>query len=214
MQATDGDAGRPVGPDNLARRDTRSWFEVIVNVNNVDEDESVKLHPGTDPTVPVTLLQPQVGVPVNVSVTGGDGSISVESYQWYRASNMTSDGTAIPNATAVTYTPFHETNGASDIGQHLRVVVSYTDADGSGKTSETVSMYPTIGSVQDNASPTFRDSAPTTRGVRENAEKGTTIIGPVIATDPESKLTYWLSAGEDTTDPADEQADHNNRHRS
>ena len=203
VQATDGDAGPPVGPDNLSRRDTRSWFKVIVNVRDVEELESVKLHPGADPAVvesaPVTLLQPQVGVAVSASVAGGDGTISARSYQWYRASNMTSDGTAITGAsgpTAISYTPVHEANGASDIGQHLRVVVSYNDARGGGKRSETVSMYPTIGSVLDNASPTFGDGETTIRGVRENAEKGTNISHPVDATDPESKLTYWLSAGD------------------
>ena len=204
VQATDGDAGPPIGPDNLSRSDTRSWFKVIVNVGREDEPETVRLHPGADPaaetSAPVTLLQPQVGVPVSVTVTGGDGSVTDESYQWYRAPSMTSDGTMIPNASgpdAISYIPVHEADGASDIGQHLRVVVSYTDADGVGKRDETVSLYPTIGNVLDNESPTFRDSAPTTRGVRENAERDTEIIGRVSATDPESKLTYWLSGGTD-----------------
>ena len=94
----------------------------------------------------------------------------------------------------------HLAGGASDIGQYLRVVATYTDGRGGAKTATAVSLYPTIQEIDDNAAPSFIDGATTTRGVRETKEKGVNIGFPVTATDPEGaadeKLTYWLSGSQ------------------
>ena len=51
-------------------------------------------------------------------------------YQWFRTTSRSSDGTAIagPEGTGSTYLPIHlRHGGASDIGQYLRVEATYTD---------------------------------------------------------------------------------------
>ena len=212
VQATDGDTG-------ATPEDTRSWFRVTVNVADVEEVGKIRLHP-RDPEdendtglEAATLLQPQVGVPiVSTGLMDGDGTSTARgtsaipsaaaTYQWYRTTSRSERGTAIPNETDAAYEPVHLVGGASDIGQYLRVVATYTDGRGGGKTATAVSLYPTIRAIQDNQPPSFRDGATTERGVRETREKGVNIGSPVTATDPEGaddeKLTYWLSGGDST----------------
>ena len=206
VQATDGDAG-------ATPEDTRSWFKVIVNVSDMEEPGKIALRPtgqlgnaAGDPDP--TLLQPQVGVGITAEdLMDGDGGVTGATYQWYRASSRSEPGTAIPNAMNAAYTPAHLAGGVSDIGKYLRLVATYTDERGSGKTAEAVSLYPTIRAIRDNKAPSFRDGDETERGVRETKEKGVNIGFPVTATDPESaadeKLTYWLSdaASESPSNP-------------
>ena len=211
VQATDGDTG-------ATPEDTRSWFRVTVNVADVEEVGKIRLHPrdpdddGDVDLLAATLLQPQVGVPiVSTGLMDGDGTsadrevsaipATAATYQWYRTTSRSATGTAIagPTGTGPTYTPVHLAGSASDIGQYLRVVATYTDGRGGGKTAKAVSLYPTIRAIQDNQPPSFREGATTERGVRETREKGVNIGSPVTATDPEGaddeKLTYWLSEG-------------------
>ena len=42
----------------------------------------------------------------------------------------------------------HLEGSASDIGKYLRVVATYTDGRGSGKTATAVSLYPTIQAIE------------------------------------------------------------------
>ena len=222
VQATDGDAG-------ATPEDTRSWFKVTVNVSDLEETGSIRLHP-RDPEDPAdtdleaaTLLQPQVGVPiVSTDLMDGDGTsadraasaITVATYQWYRTTSRSATGTAISGETAASYEPVHLAGGNSDIGKYLRVVATYADGRGGGKTATTVSLYPTIRAIQDNQPPSFREGGTTERGVRETKEKGINIGSPVTATDPEGaddeKLSYWLSGSTgtdaDAEDTTDEQA--------
>ena len=143
----------------------------------------------------------------------GDGALTTPTptYQWYshvpvagrRAGRRRGPPSPPPNrvltGTGSIYTPVH-LEGDSDIGKYLRVVATYTDGNGGGKTATAVSLYPTIGRIGDNEDPSFTDGEDTTRAVRENASKGTNIGLPVTATDRESpessfgeKLTYWLT---------------------
>ena len=177
-----------------------SYFKVIVNVQDEEEEGSVKLQP-TGQTA-ATLLQPQVGVGITAhSLTDPDGptSITATGWRWYRSSSKTATGTAISSntpgstGTEAAYTPV-----AADVGKYLRVVATYNDGRGNGKTAAAVSEYQTISTVTNNTGPEF-SAASTTRVVLEGADAGTTIGSPVTATDGDSgeRLTYWLTAGAD-----------------
>ena len=215
VQATDGDTG--ANPE-----DTRGWFRVTVNVSDKEETGSVTLRPtaqlGTGDDPDPTLLQPQVGVGITAedlmdgdgrSGTRGNSAIETATYQWYRTTSRSADGTPIasPTGTDAAYVPIHLTGGASDIGQYLRVVATYTDGKGGGKTATAVSLYKTIREIDDNQAPSFIEGDTTTRGVRETKEKGVNIGLPVTATDPEGaddeKLTYWLTGSDVVADVQD-----------
>ena len=175
--------------------DTLSWFKVIVNVQDMEEQGSIKLRAqeGT------TLLQPRVGVVItSYDLMDGDGveSSPPATYQWYRTTSRSAMGTAISSdttnstGTGETYTPV-----ADDVDEYLRVVATYADGRGGDKTATEVSMYKTIAAaISDNEVPAFPTER-TTRRVRENTEKGINIGIPVTATDDDSddKLTYWLT---------------------
>ena len=147
-------------------------------------------------------MQPQVGVEITAhSVTDPDGRSGTRdnddieesdaTWQWYRSTSKTATGTMIAGAggTAAEYTP-----DAADVGNYLRVVATYADGRGSGKTAAAVSEYTTISAITNNTVPAFSATS-TTRVVLEGADKGTSIGNPVTATDDNSgeRLTYWLS---------------------
>ena len=186
--------------DGATMEEQLNWFKVTVTVTDVEEEGSVKLRPGSgtatglDSTV---LRQTQVGVPITAhDLTDPDvlsTSPTPPEYQWYRSSSMTAMGTKIKDADEMTYAPKDEA-GDSDIGSYLRVVATYTDGRGGGKTATEVSEYATIGKISNNTTPEF-PTATTARAVLEDMPKGTLIGSPVTATDGDGveKLTYWLS---------------------
>ena len=105
------------------------------------------------------------------SVTDPDGSITStsKSYQWQRGEMATGTFSAIsPNGTSETYVPV-----AADVGKYLRVKVSYTDPQGSGKMATSVSRGP-IGAS--NSEPTF-SSMTAMRTLPENSGGGRTSSG-------------------------------------
>ena len=59
--------------------DTRRWFKVIVNVQDINEPGSIRMH-YTDASADSTLLQPQIGVEITAAdLMDQDG----DSYSWY-----------------------------------------------------------------------------------------------------------------------------------
>ena len=130
------------------------------------------------------------------SVTDPDGGIGSKSYRWQRG--MTSGGSfsnITTNATGVNYVPV-----AADVTKYLRVIVSYADAEGSGKSATSVSRGP-IGAS--NSEPTFNDGTMATRTLPENSGGGENVVGgAVAATDSDSgdTLTYALKSGNDSGD--------------
>ena len=183
-----------------------SFFKVTVNVEDKEEEGSVKLQP-TGQTAATTLLQPQVEVRITAhSLTDPDGNASTArgnddidessaTWQWYRSSSKTATGTAISSSTVgstgigADYTPV-----ADDVGGYLRVVATYDDGRGGGKTAAAVSEYTTISAITSNTAPEF-SAATATRVVLEGADAGTSIGNPMMATDGNSgeRLTYWLN---------------------
>ena len=177
------------------------YFKVTVNVLDEEEEGSVELQPTAQPAA--TLLQPQVGVGITAHrVTDPDGtstnpasdSMTATGWQWYRSSSKTATGTAIPTTgIEEAYIPV-----AADVGNHLRVVATYNDRRGNGKTAAAVSEYMTIARIASNTAPEFSATS-TARAVLEGTDAGTSIGNPVTATDADvvEELTYWL----DVDDP-------------
>ena len=99
-------------------------LEVTVEVTNVDEMGTLVLSSTT----------PSVDAELTATLTDLDGMVSVETWMWYKSMDMTfMDGTetVIANATSMSYTPV-----ADDAGYYLKVTVTYTDGEGSGKMKE------------------------------------------------------------------------------
>ena len=206
VQVSDGDAGNntvaggsDTGVNMVDDDDTRRWFKVIVNVQDINEPGSIRMH--YTEHAESTLLQPQIGVPITAAgLMDEDGDPTEPTYQWQRSSSPNGPWEDISGETDPTYTPQQAVTGA-DLGKHLRVVATYTEAGEGGlggQDAMATSMYPTIQTIGDNNPPSFTEGAATTRPVRENG-RNTNIGARVAATNPESgaphneKLTYWLS---------------------
>ena len=97
---------------------------VTVTVTNVDE-------PGT---VTLSEMQPMVGTELTATLAAPAGGVTGETWQWASSDMMDGAYMDITGATMASYTPV-----AADDGMYLRATVSYSDADGSGKTSMMVS---------------------------------------------------------------------------
>ena len=91
---------------------------VVVTVNNVNEDGMVAAISGTARVDSMLTAG---------MVTDPDGSVSGERWTWERSMDGTG-WSAISGATLSTYTAM-----AGDVGYYLRVSVTYTDGQGSGK---------------------------------------------------------------------------------
>jgi hypothetical protein len=96
--------------------------DVTVRVTDVNEDGMVAAISGTA----------RVGETLTAgAVTDPDGSVSGETYEWQQSMTMNdADFSAIGGATSSTYTVM-----AGDVDYYLRVMVTYTDGHGSGKTA-------------------------------------------------------------------------------
>ena len=99
--------------------DMTATREVTVTVINVDEDGMVAAISGT------ARVDSELTAGM---VTDPDGSVSGERWTWERSMNRTTGWSAISGATSSTYTAM-----AGDVGYYLRVSVTYTDGQGSGK---------------------------------------------------------------------------------
>ena len=98
------------------------------------------------------------------------------------------------NGTSETYVPV-----AADVGKWLKVRVSYTDGQGSGKSATSVSRGP-IGAS--NSEPTFNDGMTAMRTLPENSDGGDERreCGGGHRHDSGDTLTYALKSGNDSGD--------------
>ena len=149
---------------------------MIIEVTNEDETGKVSLY----------WSQPQTGIALKASVSDPDGDVSGETWVWQRCDNQagTTNCTTL-SETSGTYTPV-----AADETEYLKASVTYTDAEGSGKSAEAVSEKPVRPVPNPNAAPGFSTSdypdGTATRSVQENSKRGTKIGPPVTATDSDS----------------------------
>ena len=93
--------------------------DVMVMVTNMDEMGTLVLSSTT----------PSVDAELTATLTDLDGMVSGETWMWYKSMDGTE--TVIANATSMSYTPV-----ADDAGYYLKVTVTYTDGEGSGKMKE------------------------------------------------------------------------------
>ena len=160
--------------------------EITIIVTNVDEKGTVAFD-----------HEPREGTDLRATLEDPDGDVSLEEWQWARASSRNGRFIDIQEANRAIYRPVQE-----DTGKYLRATVTYTDAQGGGKsaylTSQNRTQWKESGAPQFQG-PDGEDLGPaTTREVNENARAGTNVGAPVAATDignrgvPEN-LTYDLS---------------------
>ena len=191
---------------------------VTVTVTNVDEKGEVV----------ISLLQPEVNIPIMATLTDSDGTASGVTWVWevseVEASVLDIDtdahwgaapGEGNTGNTLQSYTPAGAdlTNNPDttdddepiDEDKYLRVTASYTDPEGADKTERAMSAYPVQarGLGAKNQSPDFEGDK-VELSVAETAEVGDNVPGPVVATvvAPSSTdiLTYGLRAFVEATD--------------
>ena len=174
--------------------------EVMVEVTNVEEDGTVTL----------SARRPLVDVVFTAELTDPDGVATNPKWQWAKSRSKNGSYTDIDdNAEAATYTPT-DAVGKTDVGYYLRATVSYTDPEGSGKSTMMKSDYAVQATRGTNNAPKFADDqdptidgdqAAAAREVAENTVAGTDIGAPVVATDEDGDvLTYTLTDADGGTD--------------
>ena len=182
---------------------------VTVTVTDVDEDGDVV----------ISLLQPEVNIPIMASLTDPDGGVTGDTTWKWEVSEVDPEDLDIDNLdhwggapgennsgnTSQSYTPAgaalndDDPLNRIDEGKFLRVTATYTDQNGSGKTAHAKSAYPVQarGLGGKNESPDFV-GAKVELSVAETAEVGDDVAGPVVAkVDTRSDtdiLTYGLRA--------------------
>ena len=146
------------------------------------------------PTISGTAQVSQTLTAATTGIADVDGLTSpTYGYQWIRVdADGTSNPTDITGATLATYTPVR-----ADVGNKLRVKVSFTDDD-SNDEERTSDAYPASGTVEapPNAAPSFTSSA------TFDAAENQTVVGTVAAADgdPGDSVTgYAIQGGADAS---------------
>ena len=157
----------------------------LLTVEVTDEDE-----PGS---VSLDKPQPQVGRDITASdLDDPDGGKNEISLAWFSGPTANGEWTAL-EFTKVTYTP-----KAADEGNYLRVLYTYNDKFGDGKTAEAVSDNPVEPKTLSNARPKFTgDDASTNTGFQveresnEGAAVDSNIGDPISATDADNDVLRY-----------------------
>ncbi len=175
-----------VATDSASGEGTHS---VVVKVTNDDE-------PGT---LTLSNRQPVVGVGLTATLIDVDGRISNQQWKWAWGTSRAGRFTDMDSTDLPTYAPV-EVDGR----RYLRVTVTYTDGQGSGKTKSAVSERPVRAAKDSDTTPVFVDDRGTeitdgsiTREVRENSRAGTLVGGRVRARDPEGDVLTFALDGDD-----------------
>ena len=180
----------------------KSKTDVTVTVTNLDEPGKVSL----------SSIQPGVGTALTAALVDPDGDETDIRWQW--SSGPTRDGgfEDIEGATSASYTPTAgdpaDDEDTGDIGNYLRVTVTYNDAQGPDDTSTTavIENQREVEATSDNAvreapetnsAPEFPAASVEVK-VKESVTGGGNVGDPVTATDADDDvLTYSLSGGAD-----------------
>ena len=145
---------------------------VTIKVANVDEAG----------TVTFSSSRPQVGTALTASLSDPDGATSSVTWRWAKSSNNGRSWTDIAGVASDSYTPV-----TADTGALLRVTASYTDPQGSDKSSIGLQSAPVS-----NPAPVFALSY-LTFTVNENEAAGAAVGSPVTATDAgDDTVSYSL----------------------
>ena len=170
------DSKDPEGEPDRRRDDS---IQVTVMVTNQDEPGMVTLSAPT----------PRVAVGLGAAVVDPDGGVTVGTWRWERSSDRIV-WIPIEGAVSASYTP-----ESGDEGQYLRVLASYTDAHGGGKTATGATDPPvTVGVVTK-----FEDVA--SEGVHPPAIKALAEAGVFADTEcaerlfcPREPMQRWVMA--------------------
>ena len=169
-----------------------SKTDVTVTVTNLDEDGKVSL----------SSIQPGVGTALTATLKDPDGDETDVKWKW--SSGPTADGgfEPIEGATSASYTPTAgdpaDDEDTGDIGNYLRVTVTYNDAQGpddeNQREVEDTSANAVREAPETNSAPEFLASVEVE--VKESVTDGGNVGDPVTATDDDDDvLTYSLSGG-------------------
>lgn len=163
---------------------------LVIEVKNVDEAGAVSF----------SVTQPAQGSQVTASLDDPDGSVSAATWSWFikngldSCTNGSSDWAQISGANTHQYFPV-----LGDVNCLLRVRVSYTDAQGSGKSAEEAFTDPVASA---GSAPTFAAAGNNAnlyvRSVDENTAAGVAIGQPVVASDVDAgdSLEYSLEGAD------------------
>ena len=154
---------------------------VTVTVNDADEDAVVVL----------SSPQPQIGTPLQATITDPDGVLAVPTWTWRQQSMDRTTWTDI--AVGASYTP-------TDAGYYLQAVATYIDGfDVNIDNATTSAAHPTRTAPSTNNAPQFTPNS-LDRTVAENSTARTAVGAPVTATDADTgdraKLAYTLSGSD------------------
>ena len=174
-----------------------SPFVLTVEVTNEDEPGSVSLD----------KPQPQVGRPLAAIDFDDPDGADEKTVQWYSGPDKDDGPWADLEVTNESYTP-----KAADAGNYLRVVYTYNDSFGDGKTAEAVSENVVEDKTLSNARPVFDGKdASTEEGnpgfqvsltSKEGAAAKSNIGNPVSATDEDNDtLRYSIVADAADAEP-------------
>ncbi len=180
----------------------KSEYTVIVNAgdgnaNNADTEDITIAITNVDEEGEVTLSQePQEETPLTAELMDPDSGVSSVAWQWASSSSRSGGFTDIQDANSASFTPKNDATG-----KYLRATVTYTDAQGGGKsayvTSNNRTQWKESGAPKFKGADGITDITTTTREVSENAGAGTNVGVPVAATDIGNRgipdtLTYGL----------------------
>ena len=158
---------------------------LTVTVTNEDESGEVSF----------SSPQPQVGTPLEATLSDPDGTTSNRSWEWRRSDVGSQSGWAqITGAAARAYEPVQD-----DEGRYLQVSVSYRDPQGDGKSTEATTQEAVRAAPIGNRAPAFSSPGIETRSVAENTAAGSGIGDPVAATDQDSDVLRYSLGGADSS---------------
>ena len=167
--------------------------DVTVTVTNVDDPGTVTFWVGTDPLTGPAI----VGEALTGLVVDADGSVTVQSWQWMKAGSAAGQFADITGATLASYTPVE-----ADASMYIKVMATYTDAEGSGKTAESPSVMVTVADVDEPGTVTL--------WVGTDALTGPAIVGEELTglvVDSDGSVTdqswQWMKADSATGQFAD-----------
>ena len=149
---------------------------VTIAITNVEEPGIATL---STPT-------PGEGERVDAVFEDPDGGVTDESWAWARSADGSTNWTVITGQVSSNYVATSD-----DIGHYLRATVFYTDAQGSGKEAEAVSLNPVHAPV--DHVPYFSRDENFQRSIVENELVGTPVGEPFRAFDQDGhEITFFL----------------------
>ena len=180
-------------PDYEEQRSYRVTVRAEAGSHTIDRVVTINIQDVEEPgTVTFSKVQPQEGTQLTATLDDDDGPTGT-TWQWYRTSSRGSASTAITGADSQSYTP-----DATDVGRYLRVVASYDDGHGTGKSVSAVSANRVQEAPPVPEPPVFPTDGNYDRSISESLRAGSNVGAPVTASDGNNdRLTYSIAASDE-----------------